>query len=584
MGIYMIKRLILIFVSLVLTGATCFSQVSIEKPTKENELTQTQLIWLNDLRVLETESSKIEAPLARALAKTEIAAAAWDLDKTWSKELLRNAYELTFPDDDQQARLRETPAGSPPVLPTSVDRARNAIVHRVLQVASRDRVFADSLAQLSKDRLGAYEAHLRYTTLASQAFNDGDKDRARSLLLSAIDADPTQITAGLVIRDIAGRDRALADAIIIQYIDRLRAFPLSRSNQSLVRVFFTLSGFMFPQSTPDQQVVPPGVPVMRAYIGFVIDTVTKLEYDPTSLQAANAILMLTWPLLSEYAPDLINVFLSLEQRSRVSGGSGLQKADSIDEMYRTYKARNDQRINNSLESDKPDEAVITLAVNQRDFAKARKMIDKLPDGDQKAKLVEFLNVNEALTSVAKDDIPAAQGFAERLNDATSILKVYPAIVSKCVADKNQVCVNDVVLRAMKQLRSANNKFSKPPAGIAASSVANDREVDPVLLSLSRFAKAITPINEALAWDILDELVLSATRSQVDTSQGRTGFEADTFKLLGQKNETRAYQAANNLKDRLERIVALANIYQGLSDAQAKSPSPRGPRRSPLKPR
>lgn len=578
MGIYMIKRLILIFVSLVLTGATCFSQVSIEKPTKENELTQTQLIWLNDLRVLETESSKIEAPLARALAKTEIAAAAWDLDKTWSKELLRNAYELTFPDDDQQARLRETPAGSPPVLPTSVDRARNAIVHRVLQVASRDRVFADSLAQLSKDRLGAYEAHLRYTTLASQAFNDGDKDRARSLLLSAIDADPTQITAGLVIRDIAGRDRALADAIIIQYIDRLRAFPLSRSNQSLVRVFFTLSGFIFPEATPARQVVPPGVPVMRAYIGFVIDTVTKLEYDPTSLQAANAILMLTWPLLREYAPDLMNVFLSLEQRSRVSGESGLQKTDSVEEMNKAFKAREDRRIDKALDSDKPDEALITLAINRGDFVKARKMIDKLGDGDQKTQLIELANAREAINLAAKDDLVTAQTLAGRLNNATSILQVYPVLINKCLANKNQVCANDSVLQGVKQLKHADTKLPARPAGQPTSSAVSDREVDPVLLSLSKFAKAITPINEALAWDILDELVLSATRSQVDTSQGRIGFEGDIFKLLAQKNETRAYQAANNLKDRLERIVALANIYQGLSDAYRRSPSSRGPRR------
>ena len=568
----MIKPMCLLFASLALTATTCFSQATTQKSKKEKELTQTQLTWLNDLRVLETDSTKIEGPLGRALAKTEIAAAAWDLDKKWSKELLQNAYELTFPDDDEQARLRQRPAGSPPLLPTSVDRARNAIVHRVLQVAGRDRTFADSLLQLSKDKLGTYDAHLRYTTLASQAFNDGDKDRARSLLLSAIDADPTQITAGLVIRDIATHDRALADELIIQYIDRLRAFPLSSENQSLVRVFFTLSGFVFPQSTPDRQVTPPGAAVMRTYIGYVIDTVTKLESDPAYLQAANAILISTWPLLKSYAPDLIGVFSSLEQRSLTSGTSRLQKADSVDEMYRAYKARNDQRINNSLESDKPDEAVITLAINQLDFAKARKMIDKLTERDQKTKLSELVNLREALALVAKDDIPTAQGLAERLNDATSILKVYPVIVSKCVSEKNQDCVSDAVLQAMKKLKKANNKMPTPPTGLPTSSMPDEQEVDPVLLSLSKLAELISPVNEQLAWDVLNEVVQSANQSKLDTSQGHIGFEPNVFRRLSERDDARTYQVANELKDRLERIVALANIYQGLSDREKKASS------------
>ncbi|PYS21546.1 MAG: hypothetical protein DMF72_17005, partial [Acidobacteria bacterium] len=101
----MIKPMCLLFASLALTATTCFSQATTQKSKKEKELTQTQLTWLNDLRVLETDSTKIEGPLGRALAKTEIAAAAWDLDKKWSKELLQNAYELTFPDDDEQGRL-----------------------------------------------------------------------------------------------------------------------------------------------------------------------------------------------------------------------------------------------------------------------------------------------------------------------------------------------------------------------------------------------------------------------------------------------------------------------------------------------
>lgn len=576
----MMKRLILVVVSVALSAPAYFSQGATQQRSKEDELAQVQLIWLNDLKVVEAESSKLEGPLARALAKAEIAAAAWDLDKKWSKELLRKAYELTFPEEEEQIKLRERAAGSQPVPPTSSDRARNAVSRRVLQVASRDRVFARELVQLGRDKLGAYEAHLKYTTLASQAFTDGDKENASRFLVQAIGADPTQVTAALMIRDIAPRDRALADNLILQYIERLQAFPLSSANQSLGRAFFILSTFVFPQPTPEGPVTPPGPAVMRAYVSFVIHSLTNLQDDPAYMQAASPILISTWPLVRQYAPELTGVFLALEQRSRRSSDYGPQTPESVDELYKANKARNDQRMEKAFESDKPDIVVITQAVNHGDFARARKMIDKLPDGDQKTKLIEFLNMREALNLAARDDIVTARTLAERLNNASSILEVYPAIINKCQTDKNNICVNESVVQGIKQLRRADTKLPALPRDVPTSSVANEREIDPVLLSLSRFTKAITPINEGLAWDILDELVLSANRSQLDTSQGRTGFEADTFRLLGQKNETRAYQAANNLKDHLERIVALANIYQGLSDAYSRSPSSRSPRRSP----
>jgi hypothetical protein len=575
----MMKRPILVLLAIVLSAPAYYSQSVNQKVSKEDELAQTRLTWLNDLKVLEAESSRVDGPLARALAKTEIAAAAWDLDKAWSKDLLRKAYELTFPEEEEQTKLRERPVGAQPVPSTNAERARGAVSRRVLQVANRDRAFAVELVKLAKDKLGTYEAHLRYTSLASQAFSDGDKENASRLLLQAIDADPTQITAALTINDIAAKDRALADNLILQYIERLRTLPISNTNQSLGRVFFILSSFVSPRSSPERQISPPGPTVMRAYVSFVLDRLSTLIEDPAYLQAAGPILISTWPLVRQYAPDLTNVFLALEQRIPGSRDNALRQTDSVEEMNKAYKAREDQRIDKGLDSDKPDEALITLAINRGDFAKARKMIDKLGDGDQKTQLLELANAREAISLAAKDDLVTAQTLAERLNNATSILQVYPALVNKCLANKDQVCANDSVVKAVRQLKHADTRLPARPAGQPPWSSASDREVDPVLLGLSKFAKVITPINEALAWDILDELVLAANRSQLDTSQGRIGFEGDTFKLLGQKSEPRSYQAANNLKDRLERIVALANIYQGLLDAQAKLPLPRVSHRS-----
>ena len=160
----------------------------------------------------------------------------------------------------------------------------------MLQIASRDHVFAVELVKLAKDKLGTYEGHLRYTALASQAFSDGDKDNASKFLLQAIDADPTQITAALTINDIAAKDRALADSLILQYIERLRTFPLSNTNQGLGRIFFILSSFVYPRSFPGRQIAPPGPAVLHSYVSFVLDTLSRIQDNPAYLRAASPLL------------------------------------------------------------------------------------------------------------------------------------------------------------------------------------------------------------------------------------------------------------------------------------------------------
>jgi hypothetical protein len=55
----------------------------------------------------------------------------------------------------------------------------------------------------------------------------------------------------------------------------------------------------------------------------------------------------------------------------------------------------------ALDSDKPDESTINLAINRGDFDKARKIIDLLPDGAQKSELGELVNLREAISLAGK---------------------------------------------------------------------------------------------------------------------------------------------------------------------------------------
>ncbi|MDQ3755089.1 MAG: hypothetical protein M3371_10195 [Acidobacteriota bacterium] len=179
-------------------------------------------------------------------------------------------------------------------------------------------------------------------------------------------------------------------------------------------------------------------------------------------------------------------------------------------------------------------------------------------------------MSELILSANQGDRVAAESLAEQLNKATSILAVYPVLLKQCVAKKAQACASGVVYQAMKQLKRADTAPPVPPAGIPASAIPSSREFDPVLLSLSKLAKSVAPINDVLALEVLDETVAAANRSEIDTAQGRTGFEMDVFKIIAAKNETRARQAAEDLKDPLRRIVALAAIYQWKADELAKA--------------
>jgi hypothetical protein len=552
-----VKRILLTTI-LVTLLAPCFNGQSIEIKQSDNDAIALQKIGLlSTLQALETEATKLDKVLARALAKAEIADAAWTLDQGWAKKLLREAYEFTFPEEEEQNKLRNEPVGAAPKSSTAIDRARSEVRNRILSIAGRDKAFVDELAKLGAQKLGKYEEHLRYATLAAKAIEAGDKEAAGKYILQSIEADPTQISGGRAILDLAAKDRAAADTLIIQYIERLRATPLSFENQSLGRTYLILNELVFPN--PNRNILPPGPPVMRAYVAYVIESLRKLEQmRPGFLKRARGILLTAWLPLKKYAPELAQAFLELERLS-ISPGDDASLPKVSDEE--ASKERYEKRLKDALDSDQPDELAINFAITRGDFNKARKLIEKLPDGHLKTQLTEMVNTHEAISLAKKGSLIEAERLAEQLNKATSILQVYPVIINKYVASKDHPSATLVVYRAIKQLKHANTEAAIPPAGISSSALVTSKELDPVLLSLSKLAKAVVSMDEALALEILDETVRSANVSNMDTGQGRTGIDIDVFRKLTPKNEVRVRQAAESLTDPLRRIVALAVIYQ-----------------------
>ena len=541
---------------------------SIEANANSDEVSIKKSLLLSDLHALEIESAKLEKPLALALAKAEIANAIWSLDQTRAKKLLHDAYELTFPEESERTQLQKKPIGAPLTIPTKIDTARNTVRGRVLEIAGRDSTFADELARLGAQQLGVGEEHLTYASLAAKSLADGQTDTASKYILKAIEADPTLINAGLNILTIAAQDRAAADKLIIQYIDQLRTLPLPMTDDSFMRIHFILRRLVFTDNNgfkgfgieAPQVPIPPASPaVVKAYLTYVIESVGKQEQiELGSAQRFRGLLLSVWLPIKQYTPELIGAFLELERLSRRPGEDGaLPQVSSAEASRSSYE----KRVKDALDSDQPDELTINFAISHEDFTRARKLIDKLPDGLQKAQLTDLVNMKQALNLAAKGDLPNAQRLAEQLTRAASMQQVYPVLISKCGTNKDQACASALAYQAMKQLKHADTAPSLPPSGIRVSGFLTSRELDPVLLSLSKLAKAVLPINESLAFEVLDEAVRTANVSEMDTGQGRTGFDADLFKQFAAKNDARTRQAAETFKDPLRRIVALAAIYE-----------------------
>ncbi|MGI9106732.1 MAG: hypothetical protein ACR2G4_10845 [Pyrinomonadaceae bacterium] len=524
---------------------------------------------LTDLRALETVAAKLDAPLALATAKAEIASAGWTLDREWAKKLLREAYELTFPPEKEQIKLREKPVGALPTPPTSDDRARSSVRGRVLEVASRDKAFVVELAQSGAEKLGSYETHQRYSALAYQAAMQGDQEAVATYVHKALEADITQAGAYDAINELALKDRAAADSLILQYIDQLRRFPPAFENQGTLRTSFMLHRLVYPNSLfPKHNFPPPGAAVMRAYVMYEVERISKLEQ--AALFRERLSLLGIWEPLRKYAPELTNPFMELEARSRRPGdNSPLPTKKSIQEQY---KESYEKRLKEALDSGEADEMTIHFVLSRGDFDKARKLISKLPDGAQKTQFTEMVNLREATSLAAKGDLAGAESLAEQLTRAVSIVEAYPALINRCGTDRQQPssCASLLVSKAVRQLKRADATPFMPPAGIPASIVPTGREFDPVLSSLSKFAGLIIAHDETLALEVLDQVVAAANASGMETGQGRTGLELEVFRKLAVRNEVRVRQTAESFKDRLRQIVALAAIYQWKAAELAKA--------------
>ena len=544
---------------------------------------QRRQALLAELRALESESKELLRPLDAASARAEIAAAAWTLEREWAKSLLREALPLTFPEEVDRARLRKRPVGAALQPGTPEDGARGRVRRRIFEIAARDRELSRELNELAGRELGNVEEVQRDTATAIAAAREGRLEEAAELILRAAEAEPTLINVGEAINQVAARDRAAADRLILAYIERLRQLPLSvftEPNHTSLRVPLSFAWMLSPQNSPLPRgagaAPPPGREIVRAYVSFIVDTMTRVEREHGDLSEMNVFVTIVWPHMMQHAPEFAAQLAALERASRRPGRAA-PALRTFAEIDAVYGGRYEERLKIARQTKDPLdlEVAASFAMGRKEFDEARKLIGLLGEGQTRSQLTEEVNTKESLAQLAAGDLAGAERLARQLQTVSSILQAYPPLVRRLAKEGDAgraALLADEAGRRLKvaaEKSNANDSFIPGPLASVAGSIRIFKQ-SRALEGLSELALGLEPVAPQAALDLLDALAETAAKARITSEQGNPNFNAEAFALLSAADAGRARAAASRFEDRLQRVAALAAVCRGEAERLAKA--------------
>ena len=538
---------------------------------------------LAELRALDAESKELLKPLDAASAKAEIGAAAWTLEREWAKSLLREALTLTFPAEVDRARLREHPVGAPLQPGPAENGARGRIRRRVFQLAARDREFSRELNEMTARELGKVEETERSAALAAEAADEGRLEEAEEFIMRAAEAEPTLINVGDAINHVAARDRAAADRLILAYIERLRRLPLSiftEHNHTGLRIPLSFAWLLRPERHPFPGTADPPPPagreVVRAYVAFIIDTMTRIEQTGGDLSQMNIFVGIVWPYMMQQAPEYAAQLAVLERASRRPGRTP-PPLRTFAEINAAYGGRYEERLKTARQTKDPldIETTASAAMQKKDFEEARKLVGMLKDGELKSQLTELVNTKESLHLLGAGDLAGAERLARQLESVSSIMQAYPPLVRRLAKETDTGRAALLADEAARRLRAAaeknngNDTFTPTLLAPVAASIRIFKQTR-ALEAMSELALAVEPAAPASALDLLDALVETAGKARVTSELGNPNFNPEAFTRLAAADAGRARSAAARLGDRLQRLSALAAVCRGEAEQLQKT--------------
>jgi hypothetical protein len=321
---------------------------------------------------------------------------------------------------------------------------------------------------------------------------------------------------------------------------------------------------------------PPSREVVRAYVAFVADTMTRVEQAGGDLSQMRAFVGIVWPHMMQHAPEYAAQLAVLERASR-HPGRNTPPLRTFAEINAAYGGRYEERLKIARQTKDPLdlEMAASSAMQRKEFEEARKLVGMLKDGGLKSQLLEQVNTRESLHLLGAGDLPGAERLARQLEHVPSIMQAYPPLVRRLAreadAGRAALLAEEAArrLRAAAERNNADNTFTPTLLAPVAGSIRIFKQTR-ALEALSELALAVEPAAPHLALDLLDALAETAAKARVTSEQGNPNFNPDAFARLSGWDAGRARSAAARLGDRLQRLSALAAVCRGEAERLEKA--------------
>jgi hypothetical protein len=190
-------------------------------------------------------------------------------------------------------------------------------------------------------------------------------------------------------------------------------------------------------------------------------------------------------------------------------------------------------------------------------------------------LTDKVNGREAVVCAERGEADRAESLLDKLQFGAAMAYAYPQVVDRLYARKLKDRASALVRRALVRLPRSNAEPPPPLTNAPALTAQGGAESDSVVYGLSSLVGASMKYDEAVAFEALDGLVSSLNLNKPDRAGRRALPDPELFRAAAAADGPRALQSAEQIKDRLWKVVALAGVYRARVDEldrASKAPS------------
>ncbi len=495
-----------------------------------------------DYYSLDSQTIKLNSPISKAYSKISIADGLWRLDAEKAKQLLLQALELTFPENDEKkVRGKEISRGL--FAPSKIDISRKSLQTKIFHIALRDNAFSKKLIEIIDKKYVEGEKNINYSKLAKLLIENGDLSGAESFITLAIETGQIDLNVGYAIYLLSAKDRVKADELILKLIDILqyRRYDF----HSLLITLMSMEIAIFADDIgvlTASKTVPSSDVVIKKYLDFALNKVSETgQIDTNGFKPLRGVIVSLWRRIIFYAPELENRFRILEQQSRLHPND----EDLPEPITPESQQKNDEaKVSKAEESKKAEdiEEAIKILLRLKKFSKARELANLFKNEKDTEKFSNQINTEEAIYLIENKNLYDAEKVMKKIGDPRFVLKISSILIEKFYEANEKDYAQNLTYETVRKLKSYDENLSLP-------------------YSLSQLTKVTAKIDKDLTFTLLDETIKSLNKRDIDEEIGEVDFDVSVFPIVAKIDIDRSEQMAENLSNNLRRIIALAAVYQ-----------------------